>query len=232
MIPSKPNRLLASLSASAHDLLVNSLVSVDLPLKKSLYKPEKTPAYVYFLTSGMASIVSSTGDGGSAEVGVIGFEGMVGGLHMLGPARVPTDSFMQLEGAGLRAPFENVKRAFRDSEEFRDRVLEFYQEQSVVVAQLAACNRLHNAEERLARWLLMAADCTESNPLFFTQEFLAMMLGSRRTTVTLVAGALQKADLITYARGAVTIVNREQLESAACDCYGIIKKLRESLYGS
>jgi CRP-like cAMP-binding protein len=226
----KTNRLLASLSGNAHDLLVNPLTPLDLPLKKSLFRSEETPPYVYFLTSGLASIVSSTLDGQSAEVGVVGFEGMIGGLHMLGPAKVPTDSFMQLGGTGIRVPFADAKIAFHESAEIRDRVLEFYQEQSVVVTQLAACNRLHSAEERLARWLLMAQDCTDSDQLPFTQEFLAMMLGSRRTTVTLVAGALQRADLITYSRGAVTVLSRDRLESAACDCYGIIKRLRQNLY--
>ena len=98
------------------------------------------------------------------------------------------------------------------------------------MSQIAGCNRLHEAEERLARWLLMAQDRTQSDVMYFTQEFLGMMLGSRRTTVTLIAGALQKADLIEYSRGKVRIVDRERLEEAACDCYRIAKDLFSNLY--
>ena len=226
----KTNRLLASLSPGARDLLLIHATPVTLPIRTTLFRPDETPSHVHFMTSGMASIVSSMQDGGSAEVGIVGFEGLVGGLHLLGPAQVQTDCFVQLEGTALRVPYADVRNAFRDSEEIRDRILEFCQEQSLIVTQLAACNRLHEAEERLARWLLMAQDCTGSNDLAFTQEFLGMMLGSRRTTVTLIAGALQRAELIEYSRGHVTILNREKLESAACDCYAITHNLMKNLF--
>jgi hypothetical protein len=137
---------------------------------------------------------------------------------------------MQLEGSALRIRLSDLKHAFRSSEEIRDRLLEFVQEQAVSVNQIAGCNRLHEAEERLARWLLMAQDRTQSDVLNFTQEFLAMMLGSRRTTVTLIAGSLQRAGLIEYSRGRVKILDRDHLESAACDCYKIIKELFANLY--
>jgi hypothetical protein len=137
---------------------------------------------------------------------------------------------MQLEGKGLRIPFSQLKQLYRTSEEIRDRLLEFVQEQALTVNQIAGCNRLHEAEERLARWLLMAQDRTQSDILNFTQEFLAMMLGARRTTVTLIAGSLQRANLIEYSRGRVKILNRENLESAACDCYKITQDLLANLY--
>ena len=108
-----------------------------------------------------------------------------------------------------------MRQAYRSSEEIRDRILEFVQEQTISTNQIAGCNRLHEAEERLARWLLMAQDRTQSDVLNFTQEFLAMMLGARRTTVTLIAGALQKAGLIEYQRGHVKIIDRVNLEAAA-----------------
>jgi CRP-like cAMP-binding protein len=161
---------------------------------------------------------------------VVGSEGLVGGIHCLGPAKVSTNAFMQIAGTALKIRFADLRRKFRRSEEIRDRLLEFYQEQSLTVSQIAGCNRLHEAEERLARWLLMAQDRTQSDMLNFTQEFLAMMLGSRRTTVTIIAGALQRAGLIEYIRGRVKILDREKLETAACDCYRITKDLFDNLY--
>ena len=224
------NRLLLSLSLDLRNSIISRSNLMDLSLKHSLYEPEKTPDYAYFMTSGMASIVTAMEDGGTAEVGIVGDEGLIGGIHILGPAKVSTTSFIQLAGSGLRIPLRELKRFFHTSAEFHDRFLEFYQEQSLTVSQIAGCNRLHEAEERLARWLLMAQDRTQSDVMFFTQEFLGMMLGSRRTTVTLIAGALQRADLIEYARGRVRILDRERLETAACDCYQISKDLLANLY--
>src|ERR1700712_2436471 len=224
------NRLLSSLSPESREYLVSRSVAVLLPQKTSLYKVEKTPSHAFFMTSGMASIVTSMEDGETAEVGIVGSEGLVGGLHIMGPAAISTDSFIQLEGSALKIPLAELKKAFRTSEEIRDRMLEFYQEQSLTVSQIAGCNRLHESEERLARWLLMAQDRTQSEVLNFTQEFLGMMLGSRRTTVTVMAGILQRAGLIEYSRGRVRIIDRESLESAACDCYKITKKLLTNLY--
>jgi CRP-like cAMP-binding protein len=226
----KPNRLLKSLSSSARDVLLQYATAELLPIRTSLFRPDEMPSHVYFLTSGMASIVSSTEDGGTAEVGIVGSEGMVGDLHMMGPAKVHMDSYMQIGGTGLKVPFQIARRAFRELEEVRDRVLEAHQSHSLMVTQLVACNRLHEAEERLARWLLMAGDRTGSDELSLTQEFLGMMLGSRRTTVTLIAGTLQRAGFITYSRGRVKILNRAELEEAACDCYPIAKSLLTNLY--
>jgi hypothetical protein len=152
-------------------------------------------------------------DGSTAEVGLIGREGVVGSFHVLGPAKVATSCFIQLEATSLRIPFPALVHAFRSNEEIRDRILEFVQEQAISLSQLAGCNRLHESEERLARWLLMAQDRTGTDVLDFTQEFLGRMLGARRTTVTVIAGVLQRSGLIEYRRGKVTILNRESLPS-------------------
>jgi CRP-like cAMP-binding protein len=226
------NLFLSSLSHSARELLVSSSTEVELPLRTTLYEAEETPTHAYFLTSGIASVVTAMPDGGTAEVGLIGHEGLVGGFHLLGPAQVTTDCFIQLEATALRIPLRHLQKAFRSSEEIRDRVLEFVQNQALSLGQLAGCHRLHEAEERLARWLLMAQDRVQSDDLHFTQEFLAMMLGSRRTTVTVVAGELQRRGLIEYRRGRVKIPDRAALEAAACDCYQIIKRLHSALYQS
>ena len=226
------NLFLASLSPSARGMLVSASSEMELPLRTSLYEAETTPTHAYFMTSGIASVVTAMPDGGTAEVGLIGREGLVGSFHLLGPAQVTTDCFVQLEGTALRIPLRQLREAFHSSEEIRGRVLEFVQNQALNLGQLAGCHRLHEAEERLARWLLMAQDRVQSDDLDFTQEFLAMMLGSRRTTVTAVAGELQRKGLIDYRRGRVTILNRTALEATACDCYPVIQRLHVNLYKS
>jgi CRP-like cAMP-binding protein len=226
------NKLLSALSPPARELLLSSSTTVELPLRTVLYEAEQTINHAYFITSGIASVVTAMPDGGTAEVGLIGSEGVVGSFHLLGPAPVSTDCFTQLEGTAIKVPFRQLREAFRSSEEVRDRILEFVQTQTVSLAQLAGCHRLHEAEERLARWLLMAQDRVESDHLNFTQEFLGMMLGARRTTVTAVAGALQDKGLIEYRRGRVKILSRERLVGVACDCYKIIEQLHVGLYGN
>ena len=224
------NLMLSSLSAEARDMLISRCVSVTLPVRTPLFDSEQVPSHAYFMTSGIASIVISMSDGSTAEVAVVGNEGLIGTIHLLGPAKVSTNSFIQMDGSALKIPLPELKRAFLSSEEIRTRILEFHQEQSLTVSQIAGCNRLHEAEERLARWLLMVQDRTKSDMLSFTQEFLGMMLGARRTTVTLIAGALQRAGLIEYSRGRVKIINRQGLVDAACDCYPITNDLLTNLY--
>lgn len=224
------NLFLESLSRESRSSLVELCVEVDLPLRKSLYEPGVVPAYAYFMTSGIASVVAMMENGGMAEVGLIGREGVVGSFHLLGPAKVSTSCFIQMEATALRIRFAELAILFRTNEEVRERLLEFVQEQAVSLSQLAGCNRLHDNEQRLARWLLMAQDRTQTETLGFTQEFLAMMLGSRRTTVTLIAGVLQREGLIQYRRGRVKILNRAELEAASCDCYRITRELYAGLY--
>lgn len=224
------NLLLSSLNAANRDLLLAHSTAVELPLRSPLYEAERTPKFAYFMTSGIASVVTTMAEGGTAEVVVIGREGLVGSLHLLGTAPVQTRCFMQLAGTALRIPLSDLREVFRTSEEIRDRILEFVQQQTSCISQIAGCNRLHGAEERLARWLLMVHDRMDSDVLNLTQEFLAEMLGAQRTTVTMVAGMLQESGLIEYRRGHVKIKSRENLEAAACDCYQIAKRLLASLY--
>jgi CRP-like cAMP-binding protein len=227
---SNDNFLLSALKPEDRKFLVSRSTLVVLPLRTPLYKANEFPTHAYFLTSGLASVVTTMPDGATAEVSFIGREGVVGAFHILGPAGVPTNCFMQMAGGGLKISILDLKEIFTSSEEVRQRVLEAAQEQALTIGQIAACNRLHESQERLARWLLMAQDRTQSNVLNITQEFLAEMLGARRTTVTMVAGALQRSGLIEYRRGKVTILEREKLEAAACDCYKVIKQLYEGLY--
>jgi CRP-like cAMP-binding protein len=226
----RENLFLASLSFERRDLLLKDSMPVVLPLTTVLYEAEHAPTHAYFLTSGIASVVTTSSGGEVAEVSVIGSEGMVGSAHLLGSATDQTRCFMQIAGTAIRVPIANLREAFESSEEVRNRVLEFVQNQLLTISQIAGCNRFHNAQQRLARWLLMVQDRTRSETLNLTQEFLATMLGAQRTTVTVVAGTLQASGLIEYRRGTVRIVNRENLEETACDCYQVNKRLFYSLY--
>ncbi|MGB0122764.1 MAG: Crp/Fnr family transcriptional regulator [Silvibacterium sp.] len=230
MPPEGANLLLKALSPESRNRLLSNATMVTLPLKAVLYEPEEQPRYGYFLTSGVASVVASVEEGGTAEVGMIGLEGIAGGVQLLGPAPVPTQCFMQAAGAAVRIPFIELRKAYRESDEIQERILEYVQTQALGASQISGCHRLHDAEARLARWLLMVRDRIQSDSLGLTQEFLAQMLGSRRTTVTLVAGTLQKGGLIEYTRGRVHIVNAENLEKAACSCYPILRDLARNLY--
>ena len=230
MVKDSRNRLLNSLSPRCRELILSRATEVDLPLRRPFYSPEERPGFACFVTSGLASIVASTLDGETAEVGVIGLDGLVGAVHLMGPAVVSTNAFMQMQGTGIELPLAELQRFYETSDEIRYRIMEFVQEQMLTVSHISACNLVHDVEARLARWLLMAEDRTDSEVLTFTQEFLGMMLGARRTTVTLVAGALQRVGLIEYSRGRVTILDRPRLEEAACDCYQITKRLQKRLY--
>jgi CRP-like cAMP-binding protein len=221
---------LNALSTESRDRLVSRSAAVPLPMRTALYEPDRQPRYGYFMTSGVASVVAQVEEGHTIEVGMIGAEGLAGAMHLLGPSQISNQCFMQIDGTALRIPFTELRKAYRESEEIRDRVLEFIQAQALASTQIAACHRLHNAEERLARWLLMARDRVDSDVLDLTQEFLAEMLGSRRTTVTLVAGAFQRSGLIEYSRGRVRILDRGSLEGAACTCYPLIRNLSSNLY--
>jgi len=224
------NLFLSGLSYESREWLVSRCVEVELPLHTLLYEAEIAPRHAYFLTSGLASVVTPMASGEAAEVAFIGHKGLVGSLHLLGPTSVSTRCMMQLGGSGLRIPFAALQSKFEASEEIRGRVLEFVQEQAVMVGQIAGCNRLHSAEQRLARWLLMAQDRTQCDMLRFTQEYLAEMIGTQRTTVTVLAGELQRRGLIRYSRGSVHIVNRDGLEAVACECYLVTKRLHANLY--
>ncbi len=224
------NRLLASLPKEDRDQLLSLSTAVTLPIRSSLYEADQLPPYAYFITSGVASVTIEMADGNTTEVSMIGNEGLIGAVQLAGPLPASTRCIAQLDATALRIPLGKLRTLFEESASLRRPVLEFLQQQAYSLAQVAGCLRLHEAEERLARWLLMAQDRTGHDQLDFTQEFLAEMLGARRATVTLVAGALQRAGLIEYRRGRVKILDRTNLEAAACDCYPILKRMHDSLY--
>jgi CRP-like cAMP-binding protein len=203
---------------------------VILPAHTVLYEVDETPKFAHFLTSGIASIVSTMSSGATAEVGIWGSEGMAESAQLLGGARIPTRCFIQVEATALRMPFKDVQEEFLHVEEFRACLLQGVQSHMFILGQLAACNRLHEAGQRLSRWLLMVRDRVDSESFFLTQEFLATMLGSRRTTVTAAASALQRKGLIKYSRGRIRIIDPKGLEKSACECYQTIHGLYSNFY--
>jgi CRP-like cAMP-binding protein len=207
------------------------LVPVDMPLGMQLGSPSAPIEYVYFPVSGLISVDALTASGESVEVGVIGREGMSGVYGLLGHSQGAHSVVMQGPGSGLRIRMSIVRDEFLKGGPFAQLVYSFLYMQVVQMAQSVLCNRLHPVEARMARWMLAACDRTQSDSLQLTQEFLAQMLGSRRSTVTVSAGNLQREGLIDYTRGRVRIVDRAGLEAKACECYQIVRATYDSLIG-
>lgn len=224
------NLIINSLPAPLKSSLLASLEPVDLPVGTVLSNPGQVPPFAHFMTSGIASVVTFMADGSGAEVGLIGREGLVEAINLLGPGSAPTTAFIQVEGTALRMPFAELQPLFLTPGPLAQRVLECVQGQGFILSQLAACHGLHEIEERLARWLLMVQDRVGSDRFYLTQEFLAEMLGSRRTSVTLAAGTLQRSGVIEYSRGHIRVMDRKGLESAACECYPVVRDIVARLY--
>jgi CRP-like cAMP-binding protein len=230
MPKSSGNRLLDALSTMCAKTLLTHAKEVMLPVRTQLYWPGEMPAYGYFLTSGIASVVAGLNDGGTAEVAVIGNEGLAGALHIIGPIPPMTECFMQVAGSGYRIALPTLRTLFKENDEIRERILEFVQSQNLAVSQVAACNKFHEAEPRLARWLLMISDRVDSDTIYITQEFVAQMIGTRRTTVNGVLSAMERKGLLIRERGKIIIPTRKNLEKAACDCYPLIRKSLFQIY--
>ncbi len=224
------NVLIDSLPEEVRNKLALHLQPVELPIRLCIYEAELTPRYVHVITSGIASIVTTMLDGGTTEVATVGREGIPEALHLLGPASVSTRCFMQIGGSGLRIDFKVMQALYEEDPAIRRMVTAYVQYQALMVSQIASCNRLHGVSARMARWMLIVQDRTGEQVLRLTQEFLAQMIGSRRTTVTEVAGKLQDRKLIEYARGSVRVMDRVGLERAACECYPITRELLKGLY--
>ena len=230
MAPELSNLIINALPAGLKSSLLAQLQPVNLAVGTVLTSPGQIPAFAHFMTSGIASVVTFMSDGIGAEVGVIGREGLVEAIHLLGPATAPTTAFIQVEASALRMPFAELHELFIAHSAISQRILECVQGQGFILSQLAACHGLHEIEERLARWLLMVRDRLGSDRFDLTQEFLAEMLGARRTSVTLAAGMLQRSGLIKYSRGHIQVLDGEGLENAACECYPIVRNLVSGLY--
>ena len=225
------NLLIDRLPPAERNRLLKRATPVGLPLNSTLQEQGTPPQFVYFITSGMVSMVTEMSTGEGVEVGLVCREGLTSSFSLLGPSvHGTTRTFMQVAGTGLRMDFRDFESEFLSNPAVAKLVLRYVQYQSFILSQLAACNRVHEVEERLARWLLMVDDRIGQPVIPLTQEFLATMLGTRRSTVTIVAGTLQRSGSIEYHRGQVTIVNRERLEASACECYEVTRRLLQALY--
>jgi CRP-like cAMP-binding protein len=218
------NDILVTLPLKERELIFPHLTFLELTTHTVLHEPGEPIKFGYFLNNGLASVLTVLSEGKSVEVGLTGKEGFVGLPLIVGFSSSPTRTVIQIEASGYRIPAKNLIEAMRLSPGLVNRLQRYVQILGMQGTQVAACNRLHEVDERLARWLLMCQDRIGSNFVALTQEFLAHMLGTRRASVTVAAGILQKAGLITYQRGHVNIVDRPRLESAACECYGMMQQ--------
>jgi CRP-like cAMP-binding protein len=216
------NLILAQLPDDEYGSLSKFLMPVDLPLGMQLSEPNQPIEYVYFLNSGLISTDALTEKGESVEVGVIGREGFAGLPALLDQPQMSHSVLIQGVGDGLRIRSSIVRDEFMKGGMFQQMVHTFIYLQMVQVTQSVLCNRMHEVDARLARWLLTSADRMESESLHLTQEFLAQMLGVQRSTVTVAAGELQRAGMIGYSRGKINIVDRAALTKVACECYDIV----------
>ena len=210
-------------------MLRDYLEPLDLPPQHILHEAGAKIDYAYFLNDGMASLVVLTSDGRSVEVAIVGKEGIVGTPLVVGLNRGPHRAIMQIVGSGLRVKSAVLMDTLRSAPQMRLIWNRYVLIQGLQVAQIAACNRLHEIEQRLARWLLMCQDRIDSEVLLVTHEFLAQMLGTGRPSVSLAAAALENAGLIENLRGTVKILNRKNLEAATCECYGVIQHFNGGL---
>jgi CRP-like cAMP-binding protein len=218
------NTILLSLPPKEREYVLARCELVNLPKHVVLYEAGDPIEIVYFIDTGLVSFLTVMADGKSVEVGLVGREGFVGVPLVFGFPSNPTRAVMQVEGNCYRITATNFRDALRECPTLERSLQRFSQSMALQATQIAACNRLHEVDRRLARWLLMSNDRLGENIVPLTQETLAHMLGTRRASVTVAAGILQKSGLITYRRGDVKIDNRPGLEAASCECYEAIKR--------
>ena len=204
---------------------------VELHYKRKLYDANRPIKHVYFIEMGVASLVNTMRNGDAVEVGTIGNEGLVGLPVVFGDDRAPSSVYVQVPGAGFRMNADDFREALDRSPSMRTNLFRYAHAFFNQVAQSAACAHLHPLDQRCARWLLMTHERMRSDEFPLTQEFLAMMLGVRRAGVTVAAGALQRAGLIRYKYGRVTVLDHEGLLSRSCECYGVTKREFDRLLG-
>ena len=213
------NAILLALPRREMALVLSKARVAELPARMVLTEPAQAIEYGYFMDSGVVSIINVLSDGKSVEVGLTGSEGFVGLPLVAGYATSATRAVIQIEARAHKIRAADLKSVLRKCPALKEKLQRYSHELSVQAVQIAACNRVHEVDERLARWLLMSQDRMGTSSFPLTQEFISHMLGTRRASVTVAAGILQKAGLITYKRGHVTVEDRTGLEDAACECY-------------
>ena len=218
------NHLLAVLPAADRERLFPNLELVPLPLGEVLYESGSRLSHVYFPTDSIVSLLYVMEDGASAEIAVVGNEGIVGVSLFMGGETTPSRAVVQSAGHAYRLKAQLLKQEFNRSGAVMHLLLRYTQALITQMAQTAVCNRHHSVDQQLCRWLLLSLDRLPSNELAMTQELIANMLGVRREGVTEAAGNLHSAGLIEYHRGHITVLDRPGLEARSCECYAVVKK--------
>jgi len=224
------NRILLALPQTVFEAIEPDLEIVDLVRGQIIYHVDSPINHVYFVDHGLISLIKTMRDGRTVEIGAIGLEGLAGSEALLGIENAILESIVQIPGAAFRIGCNVFRQEMARSDVLRALVQNYAHFAVTQLAQTAACNRLHSLDERFCRWLLIAHDNARSDSFRLTHEFLAMMLGVQRTGISLAANTLQRAGLIRYRRGIVTITDRPALEAAACECYVAVHAQLELLF--
>ena len=217
------NSLLNALPQASKDRIFPQLKLVSLPLGKVIYESGQSVANVYFPTDSIISLLYVMEDGSSAEISVVGNEGLVGIAVFMGGESTPNRAIVQSAGSAFMLPAAVLKKEFNTEPDIRLLLLRYTQALMAQMAQTAVCNRHHSIDQQLCRWLLLSLDRLPTNNVTMTQELIANMLGVRREGVTEAAGKLQKLNVITYKRGHITVIDRKKLEKLCCECYAVVK---------
>ncbi len=223
------NHLLAALPAEVQGRLFSHLEPLQLPLGKVLYESGDALRHVYFPTDSIVSLLYVMENGASAEISVVGNEGLVGIALFMGGESTPSRAIVQSAGSAYRLSGQRLKDEFHLHTELQHLLLRYTQSLITQMAQTAVCNRHHSVDQQLCRWLLLSLDRLPDNRLTMTQELIANMLGVRREGVTDAAGKLQKLGVIEYIRGHITVLDRPTLERLSCECYAVVKKETDRL---
>jgi CRP-like cAMP-binding protein len=223
------NRILLSIPDKEYALIRPHLEFLSMPHHLSLYEPGQPLEFVHFPNTGMVSLVIATVDGRTVEVGEVGREGFAGPQAVVGINRNEMREIVQIAGDGFRVRIGALQSVLESATELQRILNRYAVVQGMQFAQTAACNRLHNIEQRLARWLLITQDRVDSPTLAITHDFLATMLGTDRPSVSLAAGILQDKQIIEYARGTVQILSGTKLEACSCECYGVIQQYNHEI---
>ena len=220
----RQNYLLAALPRDVFARLEPALELVPLPLGQVLYESGDALRHVYFPTDSIVSLLYVMESGASAEISVVGNEGIIGVAVFMGGESTPSRALVQSAGHAFRLPGQRLKDEFSRHGELMQLLLRYTQALITQMAQTAVCNRHHSVDQQLCRWLLLSLDRLPSNRLTMTQELIANMLGVRREGVTEAAGKLQKLGVIEYARGHITVLDRSKLEQLSCECYAVVRR--------
>jgi CRP-like cAMP-binding protein len=223
------NHLLAALPAEVQERLFPHLEAAPLQLGKVLYESGDTLRHVYFPTDSIVSLLYVMASGASAEISVVGNEGLIGVALFMGGESTPSRAIVQSAGSSYRLLGQRLKEEFNRHSELQILLLRYTQALITQMSQTAVCNRHHSIDQQLCRWLLLSLDRLPSNRLTMTQELIANMLGVRREGVTDAASKLQQLGVIEYSRGQITVLDRPKLESLSCECYGVVKRETDRL---